>query len=45
MRGKIHLFSIDNLVVLLAAAGLRVACNWSDTEIHALRAGGGSRIQ
>ena len=24
MRGKIHLFSIDNLVVLLAAAGLRV---------------------
>ena len=23
-RGKIHLFSIDNLVVLLAAAGLRV---------------------
>jgi predicted XRE-type DNA-binding protein/phage-related protein len=24
MRGKIHLFSIDNLVVLLAAAGLRI---------------------
>ncbi|MEK7406311.1 MAG: XRE family transcriptional regulator [Acidobacteriota bacterium] len=24
MRGKIHLFSIDNLVKLLAAAGLRV---------------------
>ena len=24
MRGKIHLFSIDNLIVLLAAAGLRV---------------------
>ena len=24
MRGKIHLFSIDNLVNLLAAAGLRV---------------------
>ena len=24
MRGKIHLFSIDNLVILLAAAGLRV---------------------
>ena len=24
MRGKIHLFSIDNLVTLLAAAGLRV---------------------
>ncbi len=24
MRGKIHLFSIDNLVGLLAAAGLRV---------------------
>jgi len=24
MRGKIHLFSIDNLVRLLAAAGLRV---------------------
>jgi predicted XRE-type DNA-binding protein len=24
MRGQIHLFSIDNLVVLLAAAGLRV---------------------
>ncbi len=24
MRGKIYLFSIDNLVVLLAAAGLRV---------------------
>ncbi len=24
MRGEIHLFSIDNLVVLLAAAGLRV---------------------
>jgi predicted XRE-type DNA-binding protein len=24
MRGKIHLFSIDNLVVLLTAAGLRV---------------------
>jgi predicted XRE-type DNA-binding protein len=24
MRGRIHLFSIDNLVVLLAAAGLRV---------------------
>ena len=24
MRGKIHLFSIDNLVMLLAAAGLRV---------------------
>jgi predicted XRE-type DNA-binding protein len=24
MRGKIHLFSIDNLVVLLAAVGLRV---------------------
>jgi predicted XRE-type DNA-binding protein len=24
VRGKIHLFSIDNLVVLLAAAGLRV---------------------
>jgi predicted XRE-type DNA-binding protein len=24
MRGKIHLFSIDNLVFLLAAAGLRV---------------------
>jgi predicted XRE-type DNA-binding protein len=24
MRGKIHLLSIDNLVVLLAAAGLRV---------------------
>ena len=24
MRGKIQLFSIDNLVVLLAAAGLRV---------------------
>lgn len=24
MRGKIHLFSIDNLVVLVAAAGLRV---------------------
>ena len=24
MRGKIHLFSIDNLVALLAAAGLRV---------------------
>lgn len=24
MRGKIHLFSIDNLVVLLVAAGLRV---------------------
>jgi predicted XRE-type DNA-binding protein len=24
MRGKIHLFSIDNLVVLLAAAGLQV---------------------
>ena len=25
MRGKIRLFSIDNLVILLAAAGLRVA--------------------
>jgi predicted XRE-type DNA-binding protein len=24
IRGKIHLFSIDNLVILLAAAGLRV---------------------
>jgi predicted XRE-type DNA-binding protein len=24
MRGKIHLFSIDNLVILLAVAGLRV---------------------
>lgn len=24
MRGQIHRFSIDNLVVLLAAAGLRV---------------------
>ena len=24
MRGKIHLFSIDNLVILLGAAGLRV---------------------
>ena len=24
MRGKIHLFSIDSLVILLAAAGLRV---------------------
>jgi predicted XRE-type DNA-binding protein len=24
MCGKIHLFSIDNLVILLAAAGLRV---------------------
>ena len=24
MRGKIHLFSIDNLVVLLSAAGIRV---------------------
>lgn len=24
MRGKIQLFSIDNLVILLAAAGLRV---------------------
>jgi predicted XRE-type DNA-binding protein len=24
MRGKIHLFSIDNLVILLATAGLRV---------------------
>lgn len=24
LRGKIHLFSIDNLVILLAAAGLRV---------------------
>jgi predicted XRE-type DNA-binding protein len=24
MRGKIHLFSIDNLVALLAEAGLRV---------------------
>ena len=24
MGGKIHLFSIDNLVILLAAAGLRV---------------------
>jgi predicted XRE-type DNA-binding protein len=24
MSGKIHLFSIDNLVILLAAAGLRV---------------------
>jgi predicted XRE-type DNA-binding protein len=24
IRGKIHLFSIDNLVMLLAAAGLRV---------------------
>lgn len=24
MRGKIHLFTIDNLVTLLAAAGLRV---------------------
>jgi predicted XRE-type DNA-binding protein len=24
MRGKIHLFSIDNLVILLAAAGLSV---------------------
>ena len=24
IRGKIHLFSIDNLIILLAAAGLRV---------------------
>jgi predicted XRE-type DNA-binding protein len=37
MRGKIHLFSIDNLVGLLAAAGLRVDVKIKKAACSAVR--------